>query len=99
MSWEVNSYQEKMAEMQQEYGNMCNEFVEVQVVLEFVICELQVIFDDYGMWFCVQIGVYQDLKIDFDLQINEDGLGVKIMDGFQKIVFGCFWDYQKVKQL
>ncbi|KGE85306.1 hypothetical protein IX84_27745 [Phaeodactylibacter xiamenensis] len=99
MSREANSYQEKMAEMQQEYGNMRNELAEAQAALESVTRELQATSDDYGTWFRVQIGAYQDPKIDSDLQTNEDGLGVKTMDGLQKIVLGRFRDYQKAKQL
>lgn len=99
MTREANSYQEKMTEMQREYGNMRNELAEAQAALESVTRELQATSDDYGTWFRVQIGAYQDPKIDSDLQTNEDGLGVKTMDGLQKIVLGRFRDYQKAKQL
>lgn len=99
MSREANSYQEKMTEMQRENGNMRNELAEAQAALESVTRELQATSDDYGTWFRVQIGAYQDPKIDSDLQTNEEGLGVKTMDGLQKIVLGRFRDYQKAKQL
>lgn len=99
LSKDSESYREKMNEMQQEYGQMRNKLADTQAALESVTRELQATSDDYGTWFRVQIGAFEDPKIDSDLQTNEEGLGVENSNDLQKIVLGRFRDYNKAKQL
>ncbi|MEQ8703999.1 MAG: SPOR domain-containing protein [Phaeodactylibacter sp.] len=96
---ESESYRDKMNEMQQEYSQMRNKLSETEAALESVTRELQATSDNYGTWFRVQIGAFEDPKIDNDLETNEEGMGLENANDMQKIVIGRFRDYQKAKQL
>ncbi|MBV6652520.1 MAG: hypothetical protein KI786_02120 [Mameliella sp.] len=96
---EAESYQDKMNGIREEHSQMSQKLSETQAALESVTRELQATSDDYGTWFRVQIGAYQDPKIDRNLQTNEDGLGLEQSNDLQKIVLGRFREYDKAKQL
>ncbi len=70
----------------------------VQQSLENVSKQLEETSDDYGVWFRVQIGAYQDRKIDKDLETT-DQLSLEEKENLQKIVLGRFRDYDEAKQL
>lgn len=96
---EKADYQAEMQQMERENREVSSKLAQTQAALESVTRELQATSDDYGTWFRVQIGAYQDPKINPDLQTTEDGLGVENANDLQKIVLGRFRDYEKAKQL
>lgn len=99
MEQESEDFRARMNVMQEEYSQMRNKLAQTEAALSSVTQELQVTSDDYGVWFRVQIGAYEDRQIDQDLETNEEGLGLENTDDMQKIVLGRFRDYAKARQL
>ncbi len=82
-----------------ENSRLKSKLAQTEAALESTTREMQATSDDYGVWYRVQIGAYEDPKITEDLQTNEEGMGVENTDQLQKIVLGRFRDYERAQQL
>lgn len=88
---ELNRLQSQIASLQQQLSVS-------QSNLSTVTQQMQAESDDYGVWFRVQVGAYQDRRIDNNLA-NSDQLGLEQQDGVQKISLGRFRSYDEAKSL
>ena len=75
-----------------------SQLVAMQNQLENVTQQMQAASDDYGVWFRVQIGAYEERRIDQSLQTT-DQLALEQQNNLQKIVLGRFRNYEDAKQL
>lgn len=66
--------------------------------LQDVTAQMQESSDDFGIWFRVQIGAYENTKIDKSLETT-DNLSLEDRDDLQKIVLGRFRNYNDAKNL
>jgi septal ring factor EnvC (AmiA/AmiB activator) len=84
-------------QMQAKINQLQDQLATTQRNLDMVSQQMQETSDDYGIWFRVQIGAYEQDQIDESLQTtNEFGLEG---DGLQKIVLGRFRNYDNAKRL
>lgn len=88
---ELNRLQSQIATLQQQLSVS-------QSNLNTVTQQMQASSDDYGVWFRVQIGAYEDRRIDNNLA-NSDQLGLEQQNGVQKISLGRFRNYEEAKSL
>lgn len=86
-------------EVNAENDNLQRRLADTQAALESATREAQAASDNYGVWFRVQIGAYQDPKVDTQLMTNEEGMGLEQGNDMQRIMLGRFRDYEKAKQL
>ena len=82
----------------QDVYNLNQELKYTQEQLASVTQQMQAASDDFGVWFRVQIGAYEDRAIDSELETTE-GLSLEGDDDLQKIVLGRFRTYEKAKRL
>jgi len=96
---QANQAKDRAQQAMAENSRLKNKLTETQAALESTTREMQASSDDYGVWFRVQIGAYEDPKITEELETNEEGMGLETSDNLQKIVLGRFREYEKAKQL
>lgn len=75
-----------------------SQLIAMQNQLESVTQQMQAASDDYGVWFRVQIGAYEDLQIDQELETTPQ-LALEQQNNLQKIVLGRYRDYTDAKRL
>jgi hypothetical protein len=59
---------------------------------------MQAASDNYGVWFRVQIGAYEERRIDKSLETT-DQLTLEQQNALQKVALGRFRNYADAKQL
>ena len=91
--------QDRAQQAMAENDRLKAELANTKAALESTTREMQASSDDYGVWFRVQIGAYEDPQINQDLETNEEGMGLEESDNLQKIVLGRFREYDQAKQL
>lgn len=96
---QANQAQDRAQQAMAENDRLKAELANTKAALESTTREMQASSDDYGVWFRVQIGAYEDPKIAQDLETNEEGMGLEESDNLQKIVLGRFRQYERAKQL
>ncbi len=96
---QLNDRNAKLQESMSENNRLSAQLANTQAALESTTREMQASSDKYGIWFRVQIGAFQDPKIDQTLQTNEEGMGLENSGDLQKIVLGRFRSYEPAKQL
>ena len=69
----------------------------MRAALADVTEQMQESSDDFGVWFRVQIGAYEESKVDENLS-NSDKLALE-GDDLQKIALGRFREYDNAKAL
>jgi seryl-tRNA synthetase len=85
---------------QEQYNNineLTSELQYTQEQLASVTRQMQEASDDYGVWYRVQIGAYEDRSIDSDLDTTDE-LALEGSD-VQKVSVGRFREYEKAKRL
>lgn len=88
----------QMKGVQQDVHNLNQELKYSQEQLASMTRQMQEASDDFGVWFRVQIGAYEDRAIDNELETTE-GLSLEGDDDLQKVVLGRFRTYEKAKRL
>lgn len=81
-----------------ENESLQSQLVAMQNQLGMVTQEMQAASDDYGVWFRVQIGAYEERHIDKSLETT-DQLSLEQQNDLQKISLGRFRNYEEAKQL
>jgi hypothetical protein len=95
------NYLAELSEMKgsvQDVYNLNQELKYTQEQLANMTQQMQAASDDFGVWYRVQIGAYEDRSIDSDLETTE-GLSLEGDDDLQKVVLGRFRTYEKAKRL
>ncbi len=75
-----------------ENDQLRTELISTQAQVRDLTTEVQETSDDYGVWFRVQIGAYQDRRIDKDLETTKN-ISLEERDALQKIALGRFRNY------
>lgn len=75
-----------------------SQMVAMQNQLETVTQQMQAASDNYGVWFRVQIGAYEERRIDQSLETT-DQLALEQQNNLQKISLGRFRNYEDAKKL
>ena len=89
---------DQMGQLQNENRALREQLTDAQSKLASVTQEMQASSDDYGVWYRVQIGAYEDRRIDNDLETT-DKLSLETQDDLQKIALGRFRNYDDAKRL
>lgn len=84
--------------LEAENAALQNQLINTQGDLAEMTRQMQETSDDYGVWFRVQIGAYEERHIDNRLETT-DQLSLEKKDDLQKIALGRFRDYADAKQL
>ena len=102
---QVESLDRQLAEKDQRIQQLLNEknqlnrdLTSAETSLQSVTEQLQETSDDYGVWFRVQIGAYEDRRIDKSLETT-DQMTLEERDELQKVVLGRFRVYEDAKRL
>lgn len=66
--------------------------------LQTVTAKMQASSDDYGIWFRVQIGAYENRRIDDNLETTDE-LSLEEKQNLQKVSLGRFRQYEDAKRL
>lgn len=85
-------------DLRAENENLQSQIVALQNQLNAVTQEMQAVSDDYGVWFRVQIGAYEQRRIDKNLETT-DQLSLEQQNDMQKTSLGRFRNYEDAKQL
>lgn len=93
----LNSKDANTGQMQSKINQLQDQLATTQRNLDVLSQQMQQTSDDYGVWFRVQIGAYEQDQIDPNLQTN-DQFGLE-GQGVQKIVLGRFRNYNDAKRL
>lgn len=89
---------EQMSQIQAENLSLQNEMANLQDQLATVTQQMQASSDDYGVWFRVQIGAYEEGHIDKSLETTKE-LSLEERNKLQKVALGRFRKYEDAKQL
>ena len=89
---------DQLSRLQAENQELRNQLNGTQAQLATVTQEMQASSDNYGVWFRVQIGAYEDLRIDNSLETT-DQLSLETKNDLQKIALGRFRNYADAKRL
>jgi len=95
---ETNKQRQMSQELKAENNSLTQELQYTQEQLASMTRQMQAVSDDYGVWFRVQIGAYEQRNIDQELETTEE-LELESNDNVQKISVGRFRDYDKAKRL
>jgi chromosome segregation ATPase len=95
---EANQQRQVARELQAENNSLTQELQYTREQLASMTQQMQTASDDYGVWFRVQIGAYEQRNIDSELNTSED-LALENKDNVQKISVGRFRQYDKAKRL
>lgn len=99
---EVNASTDQMRqdvqELKAENNNLTQELQYTQEQLASMTRQMQAASDNYGVWFRVQIGAYEQRNIDQELETTE-GMELESQDDIQKVSLGRFREYEKAKRL
>jgi chromosome segregation ATPase len=85
-------------DLRAENETLQSQLIAMQNQLQSVTEQMQAVSDDYGVWFRVQIGAYEDLQIDQELETTPQ-LALEQQNNLQKIVLGRYRDYTDAKSL
>lgn len=88
----------EVAQLQADNQALRNQLTNMQSQLSVVTQQMQASSDDYGVWFRVQIGAYEDRRID-NSSGTTDQLSLEMKDDIQKIALGRFRNYDDAKKL
>lgn len=94
----TNDARKQARELQAQNNSLQQELQYNREQLASVTRELQSSSDNYGVWFRVQIGAYEDRNIDQSLETT-DGLELENKEDVQKVVLGRFREYDRAKSL
>jgi len=89
---------DQLTQTQAENQSLRNQLNNMQSQLATVTQQMQASSDDYGVWFRVQIGAYEQRRIDNNLETT-DQLSLETRNELQKIALGRFRVYEDAKQL
>lgn len=89
---------DQLTQTQAENQSLRNQLNNMQSQLAIVTQQMQESSDDYGIWFRVQIGAYEERRIDNSLETT-DQLSLETRNDLQKIALGRFRVYEDAKQL
>ncbi len=109
---ELAAAQKQIAETKAMLGNNSNQFSQIQAEnvalqselanlqdqLSTVTQKMQASSDDYGVWFRVQIGAYEERHIDKNLETTKE-LSLEERNKLQKVALGRFRKYEDAKLL
>ncbi|MEN0004102.1 MAG: hypothetical protein AAF798_08165 [Bacteroidota bacterium] len=94
----LNSKDQTKGQLQGKINQLQDQLATTQRNLDMVSQQVQETSDDYGVWFRVQIGAYEQNQIDQSLQTT-DQFALEGGDELQKIVLGRFRQYDEAKRL
>lgn len=101
---EIDRLKAQLTQKDDALSDITNQNAQIQQKLSKVETELEVVYqqmqetsDDYGVWFRVQIGAYEDSQISKELETT-DQMALE-GDDLQKIVLGRFRNYDDAKRL
>lgn len=89
---------DQLTQIQAENQSLRNQLNNMQGQLATVTQQMQESSDNYGVWFRVQIGAYEERRIDNSLETT-DQLSLETRNELQKIALGRFRVYEDAKQL
>jgi septal ring factor EnvC (AmiA/AmiB activator) len=89
---------EQLNQLQAENRALRDQLNNSQAQLATVTQQMQATSDNYGVWYRVQIGAYEQSKIDKDLETT-DQLALEKGGDLQKIALGRFRNYDDAKKL
>lgn len=89
---------QQMTQIQQENQALREQLNSSQAQLATVTQQMQASSDNYGVWFRVQIGAYEQRQIDKDLETT-DQLSLEKGGDVQKVALGRFRNYNDAKKL
>lgn len=89
---------DQLTQIQAENQSLRSQLNNMQNQLSTVTQQMQESSDDYGVWFRVQIGAYEDRRIDNSLETT-DQLSLETRNAIQKVALGRFRVYDDAKQL
>mgnify|MGYP000025776131 CR=1 FL=1 len=89
---------DELTQTQAENQSLRSEMNNLRSQLATVTKEMQASSDNYGVWFRVQIGAYEQRRIDNSLETT-DQLSLETRNELQKIALGRFRVYEDAKQL
>jgi chromosome segregation ATPase len=109
---ELNSTRQELADIRARAGNAGNraddlraenetlqsQLVAMQNQLSTVTQQMQAASDNFGVWYRVQIGAYEQRRIDKDLETT-DQLTLEQQNALQKVALGRFRKYEDAKKL
>lgn len=94
----VNQLRAEKNALENQLANSQSQLASAQQNLKEVTKQMQATSDNYGVWFRVQIGAYQDRRIDNSLETT-DQLSLEERNELQKIALGRFRNYDDAKRL
>ncbi len=89
---------DQLTQIQAENQSLRSQLNSMQGQLATVTQQMQASSDDYGTWFRVQIGAYEERRIDNSLETT-DQLSLETRNDLQKVALGRFRVYEDAKQL
>lgn len=89
---------DRIQQLTAENAALQNQLITAQANLAEVTQQMQADSDNYGVWFRVQIGAYEEREIDDRLETT-DQLSLEKRNDLQKVALGRFRNYADAKQL
>lgn len=97
-SGQASQLQSENAALRNDLANAQAQLASTESQLATVTQQMQASSDNYGVWFRVQIGAYEQRQIDQDLQTT-DQLELERRNEMQKVSLGRFRKYEDAKKL
>ncbi len=88
----------RIEELEQEIDQLTIMLNTARSSLEKMTEEKQAVDDNYGVWFRVQIGAFEQEQMEKNLTVTGD-MTVEDSDDLQKVVVGRYRDYERAKAL
>ena len=89
---------DQMSQIQNENRALRDQLTDAQAQLATVTQQMQASSDNYGTWYRVQIGAFEQRKVDNSLETT-DKLSLETQNDVQKTALGRFRNYDDAKKL